>query len=574
MPECNYKTIVFEIEWKCPLTALDGEEHCFWHKEEDGKKPTDVQLEELKENDIEGVYLKSANLESSNLYKVNLNRANLQNANLAHANLQEAKLKWANLQEAKLNSANLRGINVFGTNFNKAILVQAFFNNSWGGNTQFQDADLTYAYLQEAQLGVSNFQRSKLYSTRFQKSKLKGSNFQDANLLIANLESADIGGGNFQGANLEKVNFKNANLNTANFEGANLNGTKFDSETEFEETILIGANLFNSYFDKAMSFRNAKIFSNDAGKEINELVGDFLDNHFYIFEIFSNILVKLDLKLESSKLGIFVKRIPYFSKKIPLPLKSYVLNKDAIEKNDPIIAEKLCGKGLVRYAEYRNPIIFFDKSSGCVIKNPEKWHWYKKEDGNLIKIEGLNELILKDSGIKSEYLCQKSSLSFYKASYEIYNNHYNFYTSNGRLDQAAHVHYRRGEAFRKLLKKKGGKHWFRSLIFDCFVLKFLTGYGDKLERPLIFSGLVIGSFAGLFYIFNGITKNINGSTATPDWLDYLYFSITTFTSLGYSNIQPNLEIGHIPQILVAVESGLGILMMALIIFVITYEVSR
>ena len=571
MPECNYKTFVFEIEWKCPLTALDGEEHCFWHKEEDGKKPTDIQLEELKEENIEGVYLKSANLENSNLYKVNFNRANLQNANLVRANLQEANLEWANLQEANLHSANFQGTKVFGTIFNKARLVQASFNKSWGGNTQFQDADLTYAYLQEAQLGVSNFQRAKLYSTRFQKSILIGSNFQDANLLIANLESADIGGANFQGANLEKVNLKNAKLNTANFEGANLNGTKFDSETDFEETILIGANLFNSYFDKATSFRNAKIFTNDVGKEINEIIGDALDNQsFCISEKISNILIKLEL----TKFGIFFNRIPYFSKEFPLPLKPYVLNKDAIEKNDPIIAKNLYGKELVIYAGYRNPIIYFDKSSGCVIKNPEKWHWYKRKRDNLEKIEGLNELIFKDGEIKSEFLCQTSRLSFYNASYEIYNNLYNFYTSNGRLDQATHVHYRRGEAFRKLLKKKGGIHWFRSLIFDFFVLKVLTGYGNKLERPLIFSGIIIGSFAGLFYMFNGIIKNMNGDIVTPDWLDYLYFSVTTFTSLGYSNIQPNLAVGHIPQILVAFESGLGVLMMALIIFIITYQVSR
>ena len=571
MPECNYKTLVYEIEWKCPLTSLDGEEHCFWHKEEDGKEPTDIQLEELKKQNIEGVYLKSANLENSNLYKVYLNRANLQNVNLVRANLQEANLEWANLQEANLRSANFQGTKVFGTIFNKAILVQASFNKSWGGNTQFQDADLTYAHLQEAYLGVSNFQRSKLYSTRFQKSHLLGSNFQDANLLIANLESADIEGGNFQGANLEKVNLKNAKLNTANFEGANLNGTKFDSETDFEETILIGANLFNSYFDKAMSFRNAKMFINDVGKEINEIVGDVLDNQSpYIFEKLSNILIKL----ESTKLGIFFNRIPYFNKKIPLPLKPYVLNKDAIEKNNPIIAEKLYGKGLIRYAGYRNPIICFDKSSGCVIKNLEKWHWYKKKRDNLEKIEGLNELILKDGDIKSEFLCKESCLSLYKASYEIYNNIYNFYMSNGRLDQASHVHYRRGEAFRKLLKKKGGIHWFRSFIFDFFVLKVLTGYGNKLERPLIFSSIVIGSFAGFFYMFNGIIKNINGDIVTPNWLDYLYFSVTTFTSLGYSNIQPNLAVGYIPQILVAFESGLGVLMMALIIFIITYEVSR
>ena len=60
----------------------------------------------------------------------------------------------------------------------------------------------------------------------------------------------------------------------------------------------------------------------------------------------------------------------------------------------------------------------------------------------------------------------------------------------------------------------------------------------------------------------------------PDIVDYIYHSIITFTSLGYSNIQPNLAVGHIPQVLAAVESILGALMMALLIFTITYRVSR
>jgi len=67
---------------------------------------------------------------------------------------------------------------------------------------------------------------------------------------------------------------------------------------------------------------------------------------------------------------------------------------------------------------------------------------------------------------------------------------------------------------------------------------------------------------------------VNGTIVSPGWLDYLYHSITTFTSLGYSNIQPNLAVGPWPQILVAAESVLGILLMALIIFVVTYQVSR
>ena len=146
--------------------------------------------------------------------------------------------------------------------------------------------------------------------------------------------------------------------------------------------------------------------------------------------------------------------------------------------------------------------------------------------------------------------------------------------NNGRLDQAAYVHYRRGEAHRKLLREKGGFYWLRSWVFDFFVLRLLTGYGDKIERPIGASATIILLWAIFFKLTDGIVKTVNGETVSPRWLDYLYHSITTFTSLGYSNIQPNLAVGPVPQILVAAESVLGILLMALIIFVVTYQVSR
>lgn len=124
------------------------------------------------------------------------------------------------------------------------------------------------------------------------------------------------------------------------------------------------------------------------------------------------------------------------------------------------------------------------------------------------------------------------------------------------------------------MREKGWINRLRSWIFDFFILKLLTGYGVKISRPLIASALTILSFAFLFWLTNGIVKNVNGKMVAPDFFDYFYHSVITFTSLGYSNIQPNLAVGHFPQILAAAESILGALMIALLIFTITYRVSR
>ena len=510
MARCRYKILIFGEEWECPLDTLPGEEYCYWHKEEDGKEPTEEQLEGLKEKEIWGVYLRKANLD--------------------RANLQGAFLKCAELQNAHLSTANIQ----------KSYLILAQLNNSQLAAANFQESNLTGANLQEALLFHTNFREACLIAADFKNARIPtGANFQKSDLLDAKLQELNLNGANFYESNLKGVELQ----------GANLYGARFDSKTDLDGSFLIGVNLFHSYFDEAKSFRNATVFQNDGDREINEIVGDALGDP-----------------------------------------KFMLLDVGRIEKKAPdVAARRLCGRGYIRYDRAGKKIIFFDRSSECVIENPENG---LRHNRSLVEVDELNRLILKDGKIRSEFLYDGSRADIYEASYEVYNNLYNFYIANGRLDQAAHVHYRRGEVHRKLRWARGGlKNRTRS-IFDLLILRALTGYGDRIGRPIFVSGLIIGLFAFLFWLSDGIVKNVNGivmcvndtsndtvmyvnnTRVAPDWIDYIYHSITTFTSLGYSNIQPNLAVGHLPQILVAFESGLGVLMMALIIFVVTYQVSR
>jgi hypothetical protein len=52
-----------------------------------------------------------------------------------------------------------------------------------------------------------------------------------------------------------------------------------------------------------------------------------------------------------------------------------------------------------------------------------------------------------------------------------------------------------------------------------FVLvRVLTGYGDKIERPIGASLTFIALFAGLFWLTDGIVKNVNGTIVSRDGL--------------------------------------------------------
>ena len=353
-----------------------------------------------------------------------------------------------------------------------------------------------------------------------------------AELIERDLEKANLEGANLEGAYLGGANLQGANLRLANLEGANLTGVIADSGTILDGANLTYANLYLSYLDGTKTLRNARF---EDKREINEIVADLLKKS-----------------------------------------KDFVLDVEKIKLDDPKVASKLFEKGLVRYVLTTDKIVFFNREKK-VVRIPYKMgkiqRLFRKGDSKEgYEISELNDLI-KKNGVE-KYLYKGSREELYEASYEVYNNLYYFYIQNGRLEDALDMHYRRGEVRRKLLNERGGIDRFRSWIYDFFILKILTGYGVKISRPLIASALIISIFAFLFWLTKGIIKEVNGVAVTPDIWDYLYHSVITFTSLGYSNIQPNLAAGHIPQLLVAIESFLGVLMMALLIFVITYRVSR
>ncbi len=296
------------------------------------------------------------------------------------------------------------------------------------GWVKLQHANLKGAKLQNAHLRGVKLQKAYLMLAKLQHACLEFAEIQEAYLTEAKLQHAHLGEANLQNAHLKGANLRKAILTGASLQGTNLHGVRFDSETTLEDTELYDANLFRSYFDEAKSFRHAKLFYDRTDKEINEIIGDALRNE---------TLSVLDLGKLSTE----------------------------------VAAEISNNSGLVKYTRDGTRICFFDKPSKSLIKNPEI------KDHTVI-IKGLSDLIHKGVEIQSEYLYNGSRADQFEASYEVYNNLYNFYIANGNRDQAGRVHYRRGEAYRKLLREKGGLSWLRSWCFDFLVLWLMAGYGD------------------------------------------------------------------------------------------------
>ncbi|MFA0821940.1 MAG: pentapeptide repeat-containing protein [Methanomethylovorans sp.] len=526
MASCKFE----RYGWKCPLEAEDRSNYCYWHQEIDKKKPTSEQLIELISQEINFVYLRKGNLYEADLRGVSLIEANLQGANLRLASLQKASLIYANLRGADLNGANLQG------------------------------ADLLEANLKGANLRFANLQKVSLINANLQRTDLFQADLQEADLIEANLQKADLIYAKLQGANLTE----------AKMEGADLKHTVFDSNSRIEEAKLKNANLHLSYIDFTKSFRNACFFEQEDldEREINERIADSIVDNSSLYQY------KFDILFDLNKIEQFVyDNCNGIGKYLFYQVKSENKIKQVIRSSSDS-----------KYMLYSDILNFFE-DIGSTTKSKK----LKSKVNNLLFREEMEHSFFYNSIYKkysnfvrvssnNHFLCSDvSKVELYEASKEVYSKLHHFYLNEGMIFREKHAHYRRGEVDRKLLlvrhrwdsSRKGLQDGIRSWLFDWLVLKMLTGYGESILRPVLISIFWIITFGFIYMALEGVKV----ADRAANWFDYFYLSMTTFTSLGFADVQPNVSVIGMQPLIMA-ESTMGVAMVALIIFVITYQISR
>ncbi|RLI83152.1 MAG: hypothetical protein DRP01_09305 [Archaeoglobales archaeon] len=421
--------------------------------------------------------------------------------------------KLEELKKYKILGVYLRKTRLRWRDLREAFLAYANLQEAelWG--TNLQKAFLVYANLQGSDLHQANLQEADLCGANLQEARLCKANLQGSDLVGAELKRSDLREANIQGANLRVAKLQEADLWGAELQRANLSYVIVDSKTRLDRANLTYTNLYNSYIDETKSLRLAIL----GEREINEFVADAVGEGIELLDL------------------------------------------EKIREKRKEKASELIEKGAVVHVSDKYRVILFDRDRGIAM--------FKEEGIEFEYLDDVDEFHLDVDR-------QELRTELYKASYEVYNKLYNFYIQNGMIDEALKYHYRRCEVRRKLLRTMGGfVNKLRSFFFDFLILKLLTGYGVKVGRPLIISAIIILFFAILYWATKGIVKIVNGRVVEPSLLDYLYHSIITFTSLGYANIQPNVS-NPISQILVSAESILGALMISLLIFTVTYRISR
>lgn len=151
----------------------------------------------------------------------------------------------------------------------------------------------------------------------------------------------------------------------------------------------------------------------------------------------------------------------------------------------------------------------------------------------------------------------------YKIARDVYRQFYEACKTGGLGDQASWFFYRAQVCRRRYLYNK----WSLALFFDYFIFDSLSGYGERprwvigtmFNVVFIFALLnwAAGVYGGLFY--NGAPFYDIG------FLGSLYFSIESFTTVGYGDIAPNhyTSVGRVLRFFNSIEALIGNLLMAL-----------
>jgi hypothetical protein len=102
------------------------------------------------------------------------------------------------------------------------------------------------------------------------------------------------------------------------------------------------------------------------------------------------------------------------------------------------------------------------------------------------------------------------------------------------------------------------------------MMNILCGYGEKPYRIVLSAIATITMFATLYHAFGAVERPCDPSYIMR-WYDYLYYSVITFTTVGYGDFVPKSS--GLFRLLAAAECFCGVFVTGLFIFTLARKYS-
>ncbi|MGD2251182.1 MAG: pentapeptide repeat-containing protein [Candidatus Methanofastidiosia archaeon] len=567
------------VEKQCQKETWEGsDEFCIFHDPSPDKdvdlfrKKLEEQMEsETKKYNFIGYYFPGSWDFSSQEFEIDANfsgaifqnadfrGATFQDANFEKATFQDANFREATFQDANFWEATFRGTADFweATFRGTADFWEATFQGTASFSGVFQDADFggaTFqgtayfweATFQDAYFGGATFQGTAYFwEATFQDADFREATFRGtAYFRGATFQDADFGGATFQGAADFRgatfqgtVYFGGATFQDAYFREATFQGTVYFGGATFQDAYFGGATFQDAYFREA-TFQDAD-FRGATFQDANFREATFQDADFR----------------EATFRGTADFRGATFHKKVEL----------APENNE---------KMNFKYTE------FLFKSYITADLSKTLFHRASIENVAFVDCEWPDDYIIFEEKHMND---EDINLTFNQLE-TIYRDLKQNMQNHGDYDTAGKFYYREMEMKRNQYKLFRKKWWIQN------ILRILCGYGEK---PLwvIRNAIIIVILGAISYFFSGIARvgaeipvgnspyiinyslnSLNLSiTLLNDFFYCLYYSVVTFTTLGYGDIHP---VGKISHAISFIEAFIGAFFIALFVVVVVRKMAR
>jgi uncharacterized protein YjbI with pentapeptide repeats len=420
--------------------------------------------------------------------------------------------------------------------FGGCVLVLAEFPDTGLLRAKFPEANLREAEFHRTVLRRAEFPEASLFGAKFPDAFLREAEFPEANLRRAKFSDADLRYAKFPDAHLYRTEFSKADLFRAKFPDAFLREAKFPEanlcEVNFARTVLRGAN-----FSEA----------NAQGTEFSE--ADLQGAKF------RPACVRKDSPEEhgtSDPLGAS-------------------LEDAQLEDGTDLRGADLSGARLYQTA-FRDVRINDETTFG-------------------IDDEGLHGKACRYEYDKRTDVSTNGNVSRFRAAAWTYRRLESLFELNAMNERARNAHLRKEESHRaqseQRIKDDSQPLNARLKSLGQYVAASFNWYvhrhGESVKRLLGVSGLMI-FLCGIVYASAGVARQnpetmyriTQADLAQPgaafvDLINGLYFSIITFSTIGYGDFYPASPVS---RLLVGVESLAGALFIALFVFVLGRRVAR
>ncbi|MBU7046786.1 MAG: pentapeptide repeat-containing protein [Theionarchaea archaeon] len=544
------------FERQCQKNTWEGsEQYCIFHDPSPDKDPE--LFRQKMEEQLTGEYYNFRGY----YFPIDWDFKNIKfdkSADFRKATFQNTDFRYVTFQNAYFNGTTFRGHTDFG-----GVDIQECVE--FIGAT-FQNADFSGANFQEAHFSLATFHgHAEFREATFQNSNFSGATFQG---------TADFGGAifhrltEFRGATFRntaefspttfhQINFKGAIFLITNFHGANFGNSNF-SEATFQEYV----DFSEATFQESTNFRCAtfqKAYFD--GAKFQEHT-DFGEAVFQGYAEFKKITFR-DVDFSEATF-----RDVDFSEATFQENADF--RKANIEKNFEFIPKHN------HDLDFRGAQFLF---RGNIKANISKARFHRAYLDNIVF-----DCIWPDKIYEEEYMTDEDVNLSLKELETIYRNLKQNMQRHGDYSQAGELYYREMECKRRNMKEKRfSSDWFKSYVYS--FLKCTCGYGEKPERVILASVLIIFVAAFLF-VFNGIaigeytpeeriinydlSLTVPSMQAVKDFVQCLYYSVVTFTTLGYGDIHP---VGY-SKLVASAEAFTGAFFIALFVLVFGRKMMR